>query len=185
MEETAPQSNPAPQAASEAPAEQTGKASNPLMEVYLESLQLIERLHRRFLDVVKVELDRLGTQDINNIQTLILYNIGDGEMTVGELTSRGYYLGSNVSYNVKKLVEHGYLIQQRSTHDRRSFHVRASDKGLEIYQLLDILFEKHSARLPDANLSDQALSETNATLRRVEQFWAMPKAFFNRLSPAA
>jgi hypothetical protein len=70
--------------------------------VYLGSLQLIERLHRRFLGVVKVELDRLRIQDINNIQSLILYNVGRAEMTVGELTSRGYYLGSNVSYNVKK-----------------------------------------------------------------------------------
>ena len=77
--------------------------------VYLDSLQLIERLHRRFLDVVKVELDRLRIQDINNIQSLILYNVGRDEMTVGELTSRGYYLGSNVSYNVKKMVENGYL----------------------------------------------------------------------------
>ena len=136
-------------------------------------------------DFLKGELDRLDVQDVNNVQAVILYNIGKDELTVGELTNRGYYLGSNVSYNVRKMVENGYLIQERSTHDRRSFHVRASEKGLEIYQLLDTLFEKHSARLPDASLSDEALSETNATLRRVEQFWAMPKAFFNRLTPAA
>ncbi len=152
---------------------------------YLETISLIERLHRQCLEVVKGELDVKGIRDLNNVQALIIFNIGKEELTVGELTQRGYYLGSNVSYNVKKLVEHGYLIQQRSTHDRRSFHVRASEKGLEIYQLLDTLFEKHSARLPDANLSNEALGETNATLRRVEQFWAMPKAFFNRLSPAA
>ena len=147
---------------------------------YLETISLIERLHRQCLEVVKAELDVKGIRDLNNVQALIIFNIGKEELTVGELTQRGYYLGSNVSYNVKKLVEHGYLIQERSTHDRRSFHVRASEKGLEIYQVLDTLFEKHANRLPDANLSDESLNETNATLRRVEQFWAMPKAFFNR-----
>ena len=152
---------------------------------YLETISLIERLHRQCLEVVKAELDVKGIRDLNNVQALIIFNIGKEELTVGELTQRGYYLGSNVSYNVKKLVEHGYLIQERSTHDRRSFHVRASEKGIEIYTLLDTLFDKHANRLPDANLSDESLDETNATLRRVEQFWAMPKAFFNRLTPAA
>ena len=152
---------------------------------YLETISLIERLHRQCLEVVKAELDVKGIRDLNNVQALIIFNIGKEELTVGELTQRGYYLGSNVSYNVKKLVEHGYLIQERSTHDRRSFHVRASEKGIEIYTLLDTLFEKHANRLPDASLSDEALDETNATLRRVEQFWAMPKAFFNRMNSAA
>ncbi len=96
---------------------------------YYESILLIERLHRHFLEVLKTELDRLGIQDINNVQSLILYNIGEDEMTVGELTARGYYLGSNVSYNVKKMVENGYLGQERSPHDRRSVRVRLSEKG--------------------------------------------------------
>ncbi|MBV8651283.1 MAG: winged helix DNA-binding protein, partial [Alphaproteobacteria bacterium] len=95
---------------------------------YLETIGLIERLHRHFLEIVKLELDGLGIHDINNIQGLILYNIGDAEMTVGELTLRGCYLGSNVSYNVKKMVENGYLVQERSEHDRRSIHVRLSEK---------------------------------------------------------
>jgi len=87
---------------------------------YYEAVLLIERAHRHFLEVVKSDLDRLGIQDINNVQALILYNVGTDEMTVGELTVRGYYLGSNVSYNVKKMVENGYLLQERSPHDRRS-----------------------------------------------------------------
>src|SRR6185369_15545972 len=96
---------------------------------YLETIGLIERLHRHFLEIVKLELDGLGIHDINNVQGLILYNIGDAEMTVGELTLRGCYLGSNVSYNVKKMVENGYLVQERSVHDRRSIHVKLTDKG--------------------------------------------------------
>ena len=86
---------------------------------YLETISLIERLHRHFLEIVKLELDGMGIHDINNVQGLMLFNIGDAEMTVGELTWRGCYLGSNVSYNVKKMVENGYLVQERSADDRR------------------------------------------------------------------
>ncbi len=104
-----------------------------MKSVYLETISLIERLHRQCLEVVKADLDRRGVRDLNNVQALILFNVGEEEYSVGELTQRGYYLGSNVSYNVKKMVEHGYLIQERSPHDRRSFHVRASEKGIEIF----------------------------------------------------
>ena len=96
---------------------------------YLEMISLVERLHRHFLEVVKLELEGLGIHDINNVQGMMLFNIGDAEMTVGELTLRGCYLGSNVSYNVKKMVENGYLVQERSVHDRRSIHVRLTEKG--------------------------------------------------------
>ena len=100
-----------------------------MKQSYLETIRLIERLHRRFLDVIKTELDRLGIEDINNVQTLILSNISSEQLTVGELTARGYYLGSNVSYNVKKLVENDYLTQERSPHDRRMTRVKVSQKG--------------------------------------------------------
>src|ERR671938_1257672 len=96
---------------------------------YLDTISLIERLHRHFLEIVKLELDGMGIHDINNVQALMLFNIGDAEMTVGELTLRGCYLGSNVSYNLKKLVENGYVTQARSPHDRRAVHVRLTGKG--------------------------------------------------------
>ncbi len=140
--------------------------------VYLDSLQLIERLHRRFLDVVKVELDRLRIQDINNIQSLILYNVGRDEMTVGELTSRGYYLGSNVSYNVKKMVENGYLEQERSPHDRRSIRLRLSPKGLELYEKINALYETHVVTLARGPLGAPTLGAMNETLQALERFWS-------------
>src|SRR5215468_9468544 len=99
---------------------------------YLEVISLVERLHRHFLEVVKLELDGWQIHDINNVQGMMLFNIGDAEMTIGELTLRGCYLGSNVSYNVKKMVENGYLGQERSVHDRRAVHVRLSPKALEV-----------------------------------------------------
>src|SRR5215211_7236316 len=102
---------------------------------YLEVISLVERLHRHFLEVVKLELDGLGIHDINNVQGMMLFNTGDAEMTVGELTLRGCYLGSNVSYNVKKMVENGYLVQERSVHDRRSIHVKLTDKGRALRDL--------------------------------------------------
>ncbi len=140
--------------------------------VYLDSLQLIERLHRRFLDVVKVELDRLRIHDINNIQSLILYNVGRDEMTVGELTSRGYYLGSNVSYNVKKMVENGYLEQERSPHDRRSIRLRLSPKGLELYEKINALYETHVVTLARGPLGAPTLGAMNETLQALERFWS-------------
>ena len=99
--------------------------------IYLEVISLVERLHRQFLEVVKLELEGLRVHDINNVQAMMLFNIGDAEMTVGELTLRGCYLGSNVSYNVKKMVENGYLEHERSVHDRRSIHVRLTEKGAD------------------------------------------------------
>ena len=152
---------------------------------YLETISLIERLHRQCLEVVKADLDRRGTRDLNNVQALILFNIGEEEYSVGELTQRGYYLGSNVSYNVKKMVEHGYLIQERSPHDRRSFHVRASEKGVEIYRRLSAVFDKHSGELAGAQIVKDNLEEANAVLRRLQQFWSAPQRTSTHLTSAA
>ncbi len=152
---------------------------------YIEMISLVERLHRQCLEVVKAELDRMGIRDLNNVQALILFNIGEEELTVGELTQRGYYLGSNVSYNVKKMVENGYLIQERSPHDRRSIHVRAAEKGLDIYRRLDELFGSHSDRLIAAQFTVDGVDQTNTTLRRLEQFWATPQHLTNRITTAA
>lgn len=138
--------------------------------VYTESILLIERLHRRFLDVVKTELDRLKIDDINNIQTLILYNISGEQLTIGELTNRGYYLGSNVSYNVKKLVENSYLVQERAPHDKRSTRIKLSEKGLHLCQKIDELYQRNIDLL-SKEMDAVALSALNKTLSQLERFW--------------
>ncbi len=138
---------------------------------YYDAINLIERLHRQFLDVLKVELERGGIHDINNVQSMILYNIGDDEMTVGELTMRGYYLGSNVSYNVKKMVENGYLVQERSIHDKRSVRVHLSDKGKALNDAMDELYKQHEEKLEAAGLTNERLDQLNETLKDIEQFW--------------
>lgn len=138
---------------------------------YFETLLLVERVHRHFLEVVKLELDRLGVQDMNNVQALIVHNIGDDEMSVGELTARGFYLGSNVSYNVKQMVENGYLIQEPSPHDRRSSRVKLSEKGKALHKQLDTHFDKQIAALPQAGLSAEDITKGNDLLRKLERFW--------------
>lgn len=142
-----------------------------MKDVYIESILLVERLHRHFLDVVKAELDRLKIEDVNNIQTLILYNIGSEQLTVGELTMRGYYLGSNVSYNVKKLVENDYLVQERSPHDKRSTRVKLSAKGLSLCQKIDELYQRHLTALERTSLTADALTQMNSSLGSLERFW--------------
>ena len=139
---------------------------------YLETIALVERLHRECLEVIRADLDRLGIRDLNNVQALILFNIGADELTVGELTNRGYYLGSNVSYNVKKMVENGYLLQERSTHDRRAVHVRLSPKGLDVCERMHTMFERHSQTLSTGIITIEELHGANILLRRIERFWA-------------
>jgi len=144
---------------------------------YYDAIQLIERLHRYFLDVVKAELDRKGVQDINNVQAMILHNIGLDEMTVGELTLRGYYLGSNVSYNVKKMAENGYLAQERSVHDKRSIRVKLTDKGRDLYKAIDEMYKRHEEKLPSAQVENADLVDFNATMKLLERFWSSQSSF--------
>lgn len=142
-----------------------------MKSTYIETILLIERLHRRFLDVIKTELDRSGVEDVNNVQTLILYNISGEQLTVGELTNRGYYLGSNVSYNVKKLVEQGYLEQEKSPHDKRSTRVKLSEKGLELCAKIDALYERHVEDLSKGEPNADAMADMNDSLHALERFW--------------
>jgi DNA-binding MarR family transcriptional regulator len=137
---------------------------------YIEMISLVERLHRHFLEVVKLELDGLGIHDINNVQGLLLFNIGDAEMTVGELTSRGCYLGSNVSYNVKKMVENGYLSQERSVHDRRASYVRLTEKGSQLRDRLHSMHQRHVEMLIQTAITDEDVRAATDTLRRLERF---------------
>jgi DNA-binding MarR family transcriptional regulator len=144
-----------------------------LREKYLHSLALIERLHRQLLDVIKDDFERRGGCDINSVQALLLFNIGDEEMTAGELRSRGHYLGSNVSYNLKKLVDGGYIHHQRSDVDRRSVRVRLTDTGREVHRQVDELFQRHLESVEAiGGVTSDDLHQINQTLMRLERFWA-------------
>lgn len=139
---------------------------------YLDVLALVERLHRLLLDVVKDEFERLGIIEINAVQALLLFNIGDNEVTAGELKSRGYYQGSNVSYNLKKLVEMGFMDHQRCQIDRRSVRVKLTTKGREIRDIMEDLFKRHADGLESRGvLGVDGVSQINTALRRVERYW--------------
>ena len=144
-----------------------------MKRAYLESVALVERLHRHFLEVVKNEIDRLGVRDINNVQALILYNIGSDEMTVGELTQRGYYLGSNVSYNLKKLVEMGYIHHKRSETDRRSVRVSLTGKGQDACEVVTDLYQRQLQSLEAVGeIGERDMRMLNLCLMRLERFWS-------------
>lgn len=139
---------------------------------YLKALDLIERLHRQLLDVIKDDLERHGQSDINAVQALLLFNIGDSELTAGELRSRGHYLGSNVSYNLKKLVEAGYIFHKRSEMDRRSVRVSLTPLGREICDRISTLYERHTRSISEVGgVTSDDLESVIMTLGRLERFW--------------
>ncbi|MEO9614641.1 MAG: MarR family winged helix-turn-helix transcriptional regulator [Nitratireductor sp.] len=157
----------APQAV---PAE--GEGHEAIRSLYLESLQLVERLHRRLLDVIKDEFERNGRSDINAIQALLLFNIGNAELTAGELRSRGYYLGSNVSYNLKKLVDLGFINHQRSRVDRRSVRVSLTPKGQEIAEVVGNLYNRHIGSIEQVGgINIEEFRQMNRALQRLDRFW--------------
>ncbi len=143
-----------------------------LMASYLESLALVERLHRLLLDVIKDEFERVGVLEINPVQALLLFNVGENEVTAGELKTRGYYQGSNVSYNLKKLVDLGYMHHQRSDIDRRSVRVRLTDKGLHVRTLLNALFARHAEGFQKRGIIGvEGMEDINHSLKRMERYW--------------
>jgi DNA-binding MarR family transcriptional regulator len=142
------------------------------LSCYLDNLSLVERLHRLLLDVVKDEFERLNILEINSVQALLLFNIGENEVTAGELKSRGYYQGSNVSYNLKKLVELGYMHHQRSDIDRRSVRVRLTEKGRRVRGVISDLFARHAEGLERRGvLGAEGMDDINRSLKRMERFW--------------
>jgi len=159
-----------------------------MLIAYLDAIALTERLHRQFLEIVKLELENHGMHDVNNVQAMILFNIGDSDMTIGELTLRGCYLGSNVSYNVKKMAENGYIAQERSPHDRRSIRVRLTDKGKSVRNLIMKMIERQLGQLGQGSLDEQAMTHALVTFRRLDRFWTQALTIGTRLAqlpPAA
>lgn len=131
---------------------------------YFESVVMVERLYRLFLDVVRKELDTNNYHDISNVQAIVIYHLGDGQLTVGELTNRGYYMGSNVSYNLRKMVSFGYIEQIPSPHDKRASYIKLTEKGLLVRDMLDELFDKHASKIEDVDT-------LKSSLKSLETFW--------------
>ncbi len=160
--------------AAKTPSSQQARAErlSEIRPVYLEALTLVERLHRRLLDVIKDEFDRRDRGDVNSVQALLLYHLGDKELTASELRTRGYYLGSNVSYNVKKLVEMGYLHHARSRIDRRSVRISLTPRGKEVHDIVAQLYDKHAMTVEQiGGVGPDEFRALNLSLGRLERFW--------------
>jgi len=150
-----------------------GEDVDDFLAAYLETLAMVERLHRLLLDVIKDEFERLGIIDINPVQALLLFNIADNEVTAGELKTRGYYQGSNVSYNLKKLVENDYMHHQKCAVDRRAVRVRLTERGLTVRRIVGELFQRHADGILSREVTgDVHLQDINASLRRMERYWS-------------
>ncbi|MFO1033026.1 MAG: MarR family transcriptional regulator [Hyphomicrobiales bacterium] len=139
---------------------------------YLEALTLIERLHRRLLDVIKDDFERTGEKEVNPVQALLLFNISDAELTAGELKTRGHYQGSNVSYNLKKLVEAGYVHHERSSNDKRSVRISLTQKGHDVRKRVDQLYNRQLQAVEEVvGLSAEEFERINKALTRLERYW--------------
>lgn len=137
--------------------------------VAIDLPRLIERMHRRFLDIVRAELNRLDAADLNPVQAMQLLDIED-EMSVQELIDRGHYIGSNTLYNVRKLGHAGYLEPSRSPTDRRALRVRLTAKGSRLCAALKARLEA----VPISNHGDVATTDLEAAfraLRSLERAW--------------
>ena len=98
--------------------------------------------------------------------------LSENEVTAGELKSRGYYQGSNVSYNLKKMVEMGYMHHQRSEIDRRSVRVCLTEKGRSIRDIVADLFARNADGLQSKGvLGSEGIEDITSSLRRVERYW--------------
>lgn len=161
--------NPANSAAPASAASGAGVA-NAAIEAYALLPRLIERMHRRYLDVLRFELTRLGVDDLNPVQMMQLLNI-DEEVSVQELVDRGHYVGSSAFYNIKKLVQSGYIEQSRSPSDRRAVRVRLTAKA----QTLCVKLREQQDALAGsfAKLDDKGADIEGAykTLRSLERSW--------------
>ena len=152
--------------------QQTRPQGDPVAS-YFQCLQLLERLHRLMLDLIKDDFERVGRSDLTPVQALLLYNLGEAEVSAGELRSRGMYQGSNVSYNLKKLVGMGYVLHERCDQDRRSVRVRLSDRGQQVRDQIGELFARHAGDLDCSGvLDDPPLDAVNRQWRRIERYWA-------------
>ncbi len=138
---------------------------------YRDMTHLVERLHRRLLDVVRAELTRANIHDLNGVQALILVNVGEGEIAVRDLVERGYYLGSNVSYNIRKLTELGYLKQKPTKHDRRSLTVIPTDKAKKAIAAVRNGEENHAKSFEEALSGLSDIPTVREALKRLELVW--------------
>lgn len=137
---------------------------------YLETLSLLERVHHQMITVVKDELDRRHEEAINWVQALLLHRVSGRDVTAAQLCQEGEYDGANVSYNLVKLTNAGYVHREPSLSDGRFLRVRLTPKGEAISKMIEMLFDRHLLSLEAvANIGASELNALNRSLRRLER----------------
>jgi len=139
---------------------------------HFELVRIIERMYRRYLDRLRVDLIRIGADDISPSHAMLLFTIGDDDLSVRDLMDRGHYLGSNASYSLKQLVQSGYVDRSASPRDRRSARIRLTDKGKRLCEAIKSADEINQNLIVRNERDLSALEETLRMLRRLEVLWA-------------
>lgn len=141
---------------------------------YIKLVRLVDRAHRQFMELVQVELTkRLQEPAITPVQAMILMNLADQEMTVGEFTQRGCYLGTKISHHLDKMLESGHIERRKSDNDKRLILVRATEKGRLLQDRLSAAFAAHAERMTrQTSLQDDRLPELVSSLSAARDFWA-------------
>ncbi|WP_236042555.1 MarR family winged helix-turn-helix transcriptional regulator [Roseibium aggregatum] len=139
---------------------------------HFELVRVIERMYRRYLDRLRVDLSRIGADDISPSHAMLLFTIGDDDLSVRDLMDRGHYLGSNASYSLKQLVQSGYVDRSASARDRRSARIRLTDKGKQLCKAITSADEVNQNQIVRSEQDRRALEETISMLRRLEVVWA-------------
>ena len=115
-------------------------------ESFLKSLSLLEQAHRRLHDVVKDDLERGGARHLTGVQALLLYEIGEGETPAAI---------------------------PRSEADKRTVHLRLTERGHKVRKRVEGLFAKQADALePTASVRPMDLTQLNKTVSRLERFWS-------------
>jgi len=140
---------------------------------FIRAVGLIDRLQAKHHEIIARMLEARNLTELTAVQAVMLYNLGDREIMAGEMRSRGIYLGSNVSYNLKKLVGLGYLEQRPSPHDKRASHVRLTEKGKAIHDLVGQTYAAHVQKiLATCPIDFQDVINLENILQVVDQFWS-------------
>jgi len=139
---------------------------------HFDLVRIIERMYRRYLDRMRIDLIRIGADDISPPHAMLLFTIGHDDLSVRDLMDRGHYIGSNASYSLKQLVQSGYVDRTASARDRRSARIRLTEKGKTLCRAIKAADEANQEHVVQSEKDLQALEETFAMLRKLEVLWA-------------
>ncbi len=131
----------------------------------------IVQAQKSFLELIEHELKLINEENLSAVQALIILNIGDNDVSLGDLVLKRGYSGSNASYNIKKIANEGYIEQIPSPHDKRSLILRLTNKGTDVFKKLKSAIDKHSQKLEHVVFDRVNYSRVSKFLREISNYW--------------